>query len=210
MKSTGEHELPDSVLNRVFTVTVNVGASLAGKTFTVEDNAHSQPYTVTVSSDGSLIFQIKATQTIEIFSLPAGTAVTVTETDPGRNFEVPYRTRNYSGANSDSDNAVVIPAGARSTAVIFNRYIPSSVSVDLDVVINKEFADASVADRLRGGEFKFAVEKYGSATPIATASVFYGVNEYGKKSVAMADVLKNEVYTKVGTYSYKVYEVRFG
>ncbi len=205
---TGEHALPESVFNRAFTVTVNVGTFLAGKTFTVEDNAHPQPYTVTASSDGSLIFQIKASQTIEIFSLPAGTAVTVTETDPGSNFAVSYRTRDYSGAASDSDNAVTIPAGARSTAVVLNEYTPSSVSVDLDVVINKDFADATVAAHLLGGEFQFAVEKHGWATPIATSSVSYAANEYGKKSVTMADVLKNEVYTKAGTYSYKVYEVK--
>lgn len=209
---TSDHAVPESVLDTEFSFTVNVGTALAGKTFTVEDSAHAAPYSVTVDNDGNLVFLLKARQTVEILNLPEGTAVTVTEATPDSHFAVSYRTRNHSGEDADEDNALVIPANGNATAVVLNHYTPTPVSVDMDIVINKEFADANVADRLSGGEFRFRVEKYDpdtqSWTVEETASVSYGANEYGEKSVTVADVLKDEVYTQVGTCSYRVSEVK--
>ena len=168
------------------------------------------PYEVTVDESGSVTFRLKATQTVEIFELPEGTAVTVTEVTPGSHFAVSYRTRNHSGEDADADNALVIPAGGSATAVVMNHYTPAPVSVALDVEIHKSFADASVASRLQGGNFTFKVQKYNSDTQqwkdIATDTISYAANEYGEKSLTITDVLKNEVYTEEGTYSYKVFE----
>ncbi len=204
----GDHAVPESIYGTAFEIKANVGAELAGKSFFVEDSAHSEPYEVTVDGEGNLTFEIKARQTVEILGLPEGTSVTVTETAPDSHFEVSYASRDYSGAPRENDNTVVIPAGARSTAVVYNHYTPFPVTVDLDVTVSKNFADESVADRLAGGVFEFIVEKFGTESPIARGTVSYDANEYGEKSVTIADVLKNEIYTEAGTYSYKVSEVK--
>lgn len=203
---TGDHTVPDSVRNTPFTITVNVGTALIGKTFFVEDSAHTAPYQVTVDSTGNLTFQIKASQTVEILSLPAGTAVTVTEADPGSHFDVTYRTRNHSGETADADNALIIPEGGSATAVVLNHYTPRETTVDLDVVINKTFADESVKDRLQGGTFTFGVYKYSVANPIAEGQLAYAAQEYGTKSVVIENVLGAERFTEAGTWSYHVME----
>lgn len=203
---TGDHTVPDSVRNTPFTITVNVGTALIGKTFFVEDSAHTAPYEVTVDNAGNLTFQIKASQTVEILSLPAGTAVTVTEADPGSHFDVTYRTRNHSGETADADNALIIPEGGSATAVVLNHYTPRETTVDLDVVINKTFADESVKDRLQGGTFTFAVYKYSVANPIAEGQLTYAAQEYGTKSVVIENVLGAERFTEAGTWSYHVME----
>lgn len=205
---TSDHAVPENVLSSEFTFTVNVGAELAGTDLTVSHSAHPAPYTVTVDDGGNLAFLLKARQTVEIFQLPEGTAVTVTEATPDDHFAVSYRTRNHSGENADEDNAVTIPAGGNATAVVLNHYTPTPASADLDIIVNKDFADASVADRLEGGDFTFLVEKHTGSQPLAEATIRYDAEEYGEKTVTIADVLKNETYTEVGTYSYKVSEVR--
>ena len=203
---TSDHTVPDAVLDTSFTVTVNVGAALAGKKFFVEDSAHNAPYEVTVDNAGNLTFQIKARQTIDILSLPEGTPVIITEANPGSHFAVTYRTRNHSGETADSDNAVVIPANGSATAIVLNHYTPAAVSVDMDVVINKNFADASVASHLDGGTFYFEVYKHGVTAPIAEGQIAYAAQEYGSKSITIENVLKNETFTEAGTYSYSVVE----
>lgn len=206
---TSDHTVPGSVLDTPFHITVNVGAALAGKTFTVEDTAHAAPYNVTVDNDGNLVFQIKATQTVEILRLPAGTAVTVTETDPGSHFAVSYRTRNHSGETADADNALVIPADGSATAVVFNRYSPSAVSVNLDIAGTKNFI--AEGDH-PGGSFTYQVQKWNGNDweniSGKTAETPYGANEAGTKSFAIADVLNGIIYTEVGNHAYRVIEVK--
>ena len=206
---TGDHAVPDSVLATQFDITVHVGQTLAGKTFAVKDSDHPDGYEKTVDALGNMEFAIRARQTVDILRLPAGTAVTVTEHDPGAHFTVSYRTRNHSGEAPDSDNALVIPTDGSATAVVINRYAPASVEVDLDVQIGKHFADASVAHLLTGGSFEFLVEKYaaGAWQVLTRDSVSYGAGEYGEKNVTIENVLAGEVYTEVGTYAYRVTEV---
>ncbi len=207
---TGDHAVPESILATEFTFTVNVGTALAGSTLTVEDSAHTEPYTVTVDPDGNLVFVLKARQTVEIFDLPVGTAVTVTEATPDSHFTVSYRSRNHSGEDADTDNAVIIPANGSATVVVLNDYTPAPVTVDLDAVIGKDFADASVADRLSGGVFTFLMEKYDAGVwqQLNTAAISYSAGEYGEKTVTVEDVLSGESYTRVGTYSYRISEVK--
>ncbi len=206
---TGDHAVPDSVRNTPFAITVNVGAALAGKTFTVEDSAHSAPYTVTVDNDGNLIFQIKTGQTVEILRLPEGTPVTVTEADPGSHFAVSYRTRNHSGETADADNALIIPADGSATAVVFNRYTPGAVSADLDIAGTKIF---TAEGNHPGGSFAYQVQKWnGSAWENIsgkTAETSYAAGETGTKTFAIADVLAGITYTEVGNHAYRVIEVK--
>jgi len=205
---TSDHAVPDSIFDEEFTVVVNVGTSLAGKAFDVViGNSNKKE---TVDAQGNITLAIKARQTAEILRLPAGTAVTVTETITDSHFTVSYRTRNHSGLEPDSDQNLVIPADANATAIILNRYTPTPVSVDLDINITKNFADASVADRLAGGTFNFTVQKYNASNQAWESfdgdSIKYNANEYGEKTLKIADVLGGEIFSEVGTYSYRIYE----
>ncbi len=206
---TSDHAVPASVLDTPFYITVNVGAALAGKTFTVEDSAHAAPYGVTVDNAGNMTFQIKARQTVEILRLPGGTAVTVTEADPGSHFAVSYRTRNHSGQTPDADNALVIPTDGSATAVVFNRYTPSPVSVDLDIAGTKNFV---IEGAHSGGTFAYKVQAWNGTAwediSGKTAETAYAANESGAKTFAISDVLAGITYTEVGSHAYQVIEVK--
>ncbi|MBE5816131.1 MAG: VWA domain-containing protein [Clostridiales bacterium] len=207
------HAVPQSVMDSSFEIRVSLGSSNANKEFTVIDSEHPASYTRETNAQGELTFEIKAAQTVEILHIPAGTAVTVTENltsaqqtmFPGVTYHV--HTQNGEQETTGSASLTVSSAG-RVTAVVENEYRPQEVSVDMDVVINKNFADESVRDYLAGGEFEFIVEKFGANTPIAEGSVVYAAMEYGLKTVILEDILKNEVYTEEGIYSYKISEVK--
>ncbi len=206
---TGDHFIPDSILDREFDITVNVGISLTGKTFTISDSAATATYTRTVDAHGNMTFTIKANQTIEILNLPEGTKAVVTESDPGANFAVSYRTRNHSGEAADNDSEVVIPAGGNATTVILNRYTPTSTTVDLDISGTKKF---SIEGTHSGGSFDFKVQKRDGAKWVdisgKTASVSYQENEHGVKTFTIENVLAGIEYTHVGSWVYQVLEVK--
>ncbi|MBE6712703.1 MAG: DUF11 domain-containing protein [Ruminococcaceae bacterium] len=205
------HTVPEGVLDSSFDITVNVGSALAGKTFEAEldENGSVSKVNKTVASNGDLNFTIKARHTVEIFKIPAGTVVTVTESNPGSHFAVSYRTRNHSGETDDNDNSVVIPANANATAVVYNRYTPSPVSVDLDVVGTKNFV---AEGNHNGGTFNFKVQKFDGTSwedlNGKTASVTYALNEHGQKTFQIADVLNGVSYDEVGSFAYRVLEVK--
>jgi len=205
---TSDHTVPQSILDTPFEITVNVGSAFAGETFAVEDSSHAQPYDVTVDPSGNMTFQIKARQTVEILSIPAGTAVTVSEANPGSHFAVSYRTRNHSGEAADADNALVIPTNGSATAVVMNHYTPAPVSVELDIAGTKNFtAEGSHA----GGTFTYEVQRPNGAAwetiPGKTAQTPYAANEDGTKTFTIDDVLAGITYTEVGSHAYQVIEV---
>lgn len=206
---TSDHAVPGSVMDTDFEITVNLGAELAGKTFTVEDSAHSAPYTVTADAAGNMVFLIKARQTVDILRLPEGTVVSVTESTPGSNFTVSYSTRNHSGEPDDNDNLLTIPAEGSATAVVVNHYTPSPVSVKLDIAGTKIFT--AEGDH-PGGTFVYKVQKWNGSgwEDIAgkTAETPYAANESGTKTFTIADVLAGITYETVGDYAYQVVEVK--
>jgi len=206
---TSDHAVPGSVLDTAFEITVNVGAALAGKTFTVEDSAHAAPYDVTVDASGNMIFLIKARQTVEIFRIPEGTAVSVTESTPDSHFAVSYRTRNHSGETADGDNILTIPADGSATAVVMNHYTPSPVSVDLDIAGTKNFTAEGAHP---GGTFTYKVQKWNGSLwediTGKTAETPYAADESGTKTFTIEDVLAGITYSKVGSHAYRVLEVK--
>ena len=155
---TSDHAIPEGILNTPFEMIVDVGTELAGEMLTV---AHSERpstlYSVTVDDNGHVRFRIKARQTFEILRLPAGTQVTVTEVVTDDHFAVSYRTRNHSGESADWDNILTIPSEGSATAVVMNRYTPSPVSVDLDIVGTKIFHSEG---EHAGGSFVYQVQKW--------------------------------------------------
>ena len=203
-----DHNIPARILAQAFEITVHVGTALAGKSFTVVDSAHAEPYTVTVDANGNMVFTILATQTIEILALPEGTVVTVTETAPASIFSVSYRTRNHSGVDSDTDNSLVIPADGNATAVVVNHYTPNATSVQLDIAGTKDF---TIEGNHNGGAFTFQVQKWNGTAwediPGMTAQTVYAANESGVKTFQIEDVLSGVVFTEVGSHAYQVLEV---
>jgi len=206
---TSDHAVPNSVLDTPFDITVDVGTDLAGRTFTVEDSAHTDPYEVTVDENGHICFQIKARQTFEILDLPEGTAVTVTEEAPDSHFQVSYRTRNHSGEEADRDNTLVIPAEGNATAVVINHYVPTPVTADLDIAGTKIF---TAEGNHEGGKFVYKVQKWNGSgwedLPGKTAETPYAQNEAGTKTFTIEDVLEGITYTEVGSHAYQVIEVK--
>lgn len=211
------HTIPDSILDKEFTVTVNVGSALANKKYTVQDSAASQPYEITVDTNGNIDLTIKARQTIEILNLPEGTIATVTEaltTEQDAIFDITYRTRNHTGENADTDNQVTIPAGANATAVITNTYTPKSTDVDLDIAGTKVFGTESDDSQLPGGTFDFKVQQWDSANSKwvdingKTASTEYNAGEHGTKIFEIKDVLDGITYKEAGSWAYQVLEVK--
>ncbi len=203
------YNLPESVLDTPFNISVDMGDALANKTFTIEDSNHTDPYELTTDENGVLLFQIKARETIEILNIPQGTIVSVTEINIDDHFAVSYRTRNHSGEDADSDNNVVIPNGGNATAVVMNRYFPNPLSVNLDVVGTNNFV---AEGNTTGGKFTYKVQKWNgdSWEDIIgkTAENPYAENETGTKYFTIEDVLEGIVFENVGSYSYQVIEVK--
>ena len=206
---TSDHAVPQSVLDTAFEITVNLGTAMAGEFVTIADSERTGLYGVMVDASGSVSFRIKARQTIELLRLPEGTPVTITETLTDDHFTVSYRTRNHSGENADSDNALVIPAEGSATAVLLNHYTPTPVELDLDIAGTKNFIAEGTHE---GGRFVYQVQKWnGSAWENIsgkTAQTLYADDESGTKTFTIEDVLEGIIYTEVGDHAYRVIEVK--
>ena len=198
------HMVPAAMLEQTFTVTVNVGADLAGKTFKTLSGTNEG--SVTVGADGSFNATIKHGTTLEILGLPDGTVATVTETGVTAPFTFDYiLTRDHTGADQYRDNTVTIGTDTNSTAVVHNVYTPDSVQADLDVEITKNFI---IESALSSATFEFAVQYWNGQTwaDRSTGSISYN-GDSGQKAITLQDVLQNVTYTEAGDYAYRVIEV---
>ncbi len=213
-----EHNIPQNIAAETFAVAVNVGAALAGKTFTV---AYGQNRTLqaTVDAAGYLKvngnhLQIPKDVTYEILSLPEGTQATVTElltAAQSQYYTTAIATRDHTGAEQEQNNTAVIFKNANATAVITNTYTPKAMTVDLDVEGTKNF----LVDTALTGDvtFTFAVQQLRGADwpdmTAKTATVSYGASDGTGtliKHFRIDNVLEGISYTAVGTYSYRVVE----
>ena len=205
---SSQHNIPADILEKDFEITVNVGAELSSEIVTVKKTGQADT-TAVVDVAGNMVFTIRAGQTIELIGLPAGTNATITETDPGANFSITYRTRNHSGENADADNAVVIPADGNATAVIINDYTPLSTTVDMDVRITKNF---TMEGSHSGGSFTFKVQSWNGTewidVPGKSAVTVYEADTSGTKVVDIEDVLDGVLFTEVGSWAYQILEVK--
>lgn len=216
------HTIPAPIYDMDFTVEVDVGAALAGKTFDVlktDLNSTSAAVTVqkTVDTNGKIILNVKARQTFEILNLPENTNVTVKEVLSSAQadiFTASYRTRNHSGETADNDQQVVIPSSGSATAVITNTYLPKFTTVDLDVVGTKELDAEGDTSMLLGGTFTFKVQQWDKAAAKwndvigKSTGVSYAAAEEGTKNFLIEDVLNGIEYKEVGTWTYQVVEVK--
>lgn len=206
---TSDHTVPESVMDTTFEIKVDLGAAMAGEMVTIANSERASLYGVMVNEEGVVTLRIKPRQTIEVLRLPAGTPITVTETDPGSHFEVSYRTRNHSGETADSDNQLVIPSTGSATAVVMNHYTPTPVAVDLDIAGTKIFTAEGDHE---GGKFVYKVQQWNGTTwedlEGKTAQTPYAEKESGTKTFTIENVLEGITYHQVGNYAYQVLEVK--
>lgn len=114
---TSDHAVPQSVMDTVFEVNVNLGASMAGEMVTMSNSQRQSLYGVMLDEEGSMTIRLKANQTVRLLRLPAGTEVAITEPDPGSDFET-----------TEGDNVLVVPPEGDAIAVMTKRYTPNVVS----------------------------------------------------------------------------------
>ena len=200
------HTVPAEMLNKEFELTVTM-VGVADQEFDAE---HSGDHTLTKVSvvDGKFTVTLKHADTFEVFGIPENTKVTVTENlDTNSNFQVTYRTRNYSGAEADADNAVTITKDANSTVVVMNQYTPKFATVDLDIAGTKTF----VPETPIAADFTFKVQRHTGREWIdvdgKTATVSYSNNETGDKTFRIENLLDGITFTKPGEYTFQVLEV---
>ncbi len=215
--STNNHAIPDSMLEEDFTVVVNVGTDLAGKTFTIErkdldDETKVVTSSVTVDSNGTITLALKARETIEILRLPEGITATITEdmtTEQDVIFDESYTTRNQSGVNADSDNEVTIVANANATAIVINDYTPDSTTVDLDIDGTKNFV-VEEGITSPAATFNFKVQSWNGERWVdmdgLSTSVSYNAGVTGEKPFTFQNVLEGITYTQTGSWAYQVVE----
>lgn len=204
------HAIPDSILSQSFTVYVNVGTALAGKEFTVNaSNAASS--TAVVDENGIITLSIIHGQTYQIVGLPEGTLVTVDEalnSQQQKYFTASILTRDHTGAQQDSDNAVTITKRANSTAVLTNTYAPQSTNVDINVEGTKTFNIDEPLDETV--QFSFLVQHWNGSGWVdvaeKTASVSYAAGESGVKNFTISQVLGDITYTEATVDTFQIIE----
>lgn len=215
--SSENHAIPNSILEEIFEVAVDVGDTLAGDTYEavirdVNDETKEVKSQVTVATDGIITLTLSARETIEILGLPEGANITVTEimtASQAKIFKEDYETRNQTGIAVDADNKISIVAGARASAVVINDYTPLSTTVDLDINGTKDY-QVEEGGTLPAATFNFKVQSWDGAKwvdmTVPSASVSYNAGTSGKKYFAFDDVLKGITYTQTGAYAYQVIE----
>ena len=220
-KIESDHPIPEAVANESFAVELDFGVAHAGEVYTLKalNTADTQ---ITVNSQGKATVQIRNGQTLEVVGIPAGTQVVITEKltqAQAKIFAAAYRTLDRSGGQEETNNDVVIPADAHSTAVVTNVYTPAATGVKLDVAGTKLFKiDSALTEE---ATFTFAVERWNEAAAqwealtdaqgnAVTASVTYSVGENGdvEKTFAFTDILKGVTYTRETVDTYRILEVK--
>ena len=201
------YTVPDSVKNNsVFTLTVDLG-DLANQEFAVAYSGNAGLTEVTTDANGSFTVTLKHGETFEVFKIPQGTLVTVTENDPDSCYTVSYRSRDYSGAEADDNNQVTIGADVNSTVVVVNTYKPAPTEVKLNIEGTKTFVNESNSAH----EFTFKVQQWNGTEWVdmegKTGSVAYNATESGDKTFTIENLLAGITYDKPGTYAYQILEV---
>jgi len=203
-----DHVIPQSIYNEDFEIEVNVG-SLTGE-YTLKKTG--EPDSTIAVVGGKLNFTIKARQTAEILGLPEGLEVTVTEnlTNAQKEFfdnNPVYHTRDYTGANLETNSDVTITANSNSTAIITNKYIPKKATVDLDISGTKYFkGDTGIT--LPEAKFVFEVQKHGANgwDTFKDVEVDFTAGQTTPETFTINNVLGGVDFTEVGTTAYQVVE----
>ena len=196
------HTVPSAMLDREFEVTVDFGTALAGKQFDyVYGTATGK---LTVGEDGKSVINIKHGESYEIFGIPEGSVVTVTETTPTAPFSyVKTQTRDHAGAVQYTDSDVTIGSGTTSTAVIYNKYQPKAVEFTFNSIVSKTFEADTGFSGTAG--FSFYVQKWNEESEKwdTVKTLTTGFTGSGTLS---SEVQRTETISEAGEYSYQIIE----
>ncbi len=196
-----EHPLGDGYVypadlsfDMMVTFTLN-GQPLANRTFTTSHGDR------TLNGMGKVLVTLKPEEHLEFFGLPAGTVATVTEAAPGNGWETPV----YYDNGQAGDGVVTVTADGTVSVLVLNTYQPDPVSPNITVSGNKTLEGNPLTDT-----FTFRLQRWNPAIPgwedKGTAQTVTYTGENGNKTFSFGNVLADEVYDAVGTYSYRVME----
>ena len=174
-------------------------------------------------SNGNATLNLKAGQTAEIFGLPAGSPVTVSEDENYANGTAAagYKLDSVTattGTSTDSSATVTVQPGKTGTAAplvtVTNRYEPQPVTLQSPFQATKTLTGRAW---LNTDEFEFRLEHYSPADAPMPAGVVAGTNYVkriikGQSEGTSADTaisfnFGSVTFTKPGTYEYDIYEI---
>ncbi len=168
-------------------------------------NVETQTSVTTVN--GKAEYTLKHAEQIVINSIPSGTSVNVKETNAGTGFTAKYSVNGGTAAEAADGAAVEVALGQTEWVNIQNHYSATSVSPNLEIKGVKNFASETAFAGEE--EFKFNLQRYnpdGTWTTIGTQQSVIYTDETGVKNFTFGTALNSEVYSAVGSYSYRVVE----
>ncbi len=182
------------------------GNPIKNTEFQLENNYDKNLTALTTNENGIMEGKLRHGETVHIMGIPAGATVTVTEVNIPTNYtKTEYRSRNYSGADVDSDGVVTINAAQNATVVVTNTYTPDKVGVDIEFSGTKKF-DAT--EMSANSEFTFKLQEYKNGqwpdVEGKTVTVVKGENA----SEAFAFTPLNLEFDEPGVHSYQIIEVK--
>ena len=174
-------------------------------------------------SNGNATLNLKAGQTAEIFGLPAGSPVTVSEDENYANGTAAagYKLDSVTattGTSTDSSATVTVQPGKTGTAAplvtVTNRYEPEPVTLQNPFQATKTLTGRAW---LNTDEFEFRLEHYSPADAPMPADVEAGTNyvkriisgqpEGAPENIPIPIDFGSVTFTKPGTYEYDIYEI---
>ena len=189
-----DYQIPDMY----FSVNVTLeGIGTENNSFTASMNGTE---TVVNTLNGTFRITLKHGDQFEIFGIPEGTVVTVTETNPGAGFEAAYWDNGVLG-----DGKVTIAGDATASVLIVNGYSPNGIlSPSLSVGGTKYVrnSDGTPVTNWGNNTFDVVLKRYTANgwTEVETITL----SDY-KKTFSFD--LSREEYPKAGVYSYQVFEI---
>lgn len=174
-------------------------------------------------SNGNATLKLKAGQTAEIFGLPAGSTVTVSEDASYANGTAAagYKLDSVTataGTSTDSSATVTVQPGKTGTAAplvtVTNRYEPAPVTLQNPFQATKTLTGRAWQNT---EDFEFRLDYYSPADAPMPAGVVAGTN-YVKRIIsgqsegtpadtAISFNFGSVTFTKPGTYEYDIYEI---
>ena len=200
------HSLGTDYVMPAMTFTINAkltdekGAVLANQKFEVKYSDSTETSEIMTDSEGKITVSLKHGESVEIYNLPAGTKVEISESDVPTGF-VP---------TVHPSNTVTIAANADAEVVVQNVYSPSSVNVKIDLSGEKTLKDKDgnviPLENWTNEVFTFALQKYvdGAWVTIAT--------DTATKDDPTIDFMNSVelTFTEIGVYEYQVIEKNHG
>ncbi len=196
-----EYTLPNKEFNIAVTLELN-GAPLAGQSF---NNG-----AVTTNADGKVVvggneyITLSHGEQFEIYDIPDGTKATVIETldaTADKGFSESYFDNGVAG-----DGVVDIVAGRTSSVIVVNDYTPDDTSPNIIELKGTKSVTGRTPDEWTDNDiYEFELQRNDNGT-WTTLGARQQVNK-NQKTFDFTTTIQAEVYTKAGSYDYRVVEI---